>query len=398
MEEETKVQPPQATEAQNQEEKLPENLSLALENAELILSHATENGLEIKQETIKILVDSKQHEKQNSWTPESEMQFWMAYRNLSKLIKPVSVGSLRAAQEKPPHPKKADGWFSRVLRLKNKPSRAKRAVRRYTIFGLISMIAMLIIQIYSLKATTLLNSIQTGTARMTELESRVAELNLIPSENNKSTLSEKQQILSKIGKITKEVNTSVELLKAWLNFSSSLGLTAKPKEDPKPKQETQQAPIDFLEDATVMSDESQMEKNVQIIQEAKNLTLILGLYILPLLYGLLGGFAFVLRNLAGEIKSLTYSKESDIKFALRIHLGALAGLAVGLFWGDLEKQQLGFIESLSPLAVAFIAGYSVEFVFKLIDRLIFSIEKREDDNNQDNQNKGEKTPKPQTIT
>ena len=115
--------------------------------------------------------------------------------------------------------------------------------------------------------------------------------------------------------------------------------------------------------------------NIKVLQEAENFTVILSLYILPMLYGLLGGFAYVLRNLWEETRKMVYSKESNVKFALRIHLGALAGLVVGLFWGDMQTKQLNFTENLSPLALAFIAGYSVEFLFKIIDKIISSIDK-----------------------
>jgi len=105
-------------------------------------------------------------------------------------------------------------------------------------------------------------------------------------------------------------------------------------------------------------------QNVVIVQQAKSLIIILNQYILPLLYGLLGGFAFVLRSLANETKKLIYTPTSNIEYGLRIHLGALAGLVVGFLWGDFQGKSFGIVESLSPLAVAFLAGYSVDFLFR----------------------------------
>jgi hypothetical protein len=49
---------------------------------------------------------------------------------------------------------------------------------------------------------------------------------------------------------------------------------------------------------------------------------------------------------------------------MRAALGGMAGLVVGLF-GDLSTRF-----SLSPLAVAFLAGYGVEAVFSMFDTLI----------------------------
>ena len=99
------------------------------------------------------------------------------------------------------------------------------------------------------------------------------------------------------------------------------------------------------------------------------------MYILPLLYGLLGSLAYVLRNLPAEIREMLFSKESNINYALRITLGALLGLIVGLFWGETSSLSKLFIANLPPLAVAFLAGYSVEFIFKLFDLIINTITK-----------------------
>jgi hypothetical protein len=73
---------------------------------------------------------------------------------------------------------------------------------------------------------------------------------------------------------------------------------------------------------------------------------------------------------------MTYTAVSNIKYALRIHLGALAGLVVGFLWGDIASGSIGVANSFSPLAVAFIAGYSVEFMFRLLDSIIGGTEKR----------------------
>jgi hypothetical protein len=99
-------------------------------------------------------------------------------------------------------------------------------------------------------------------------------------------------------------------------------------------------------------------------------------YLLPLLYGLLGALAYVLRTLTKEIKSLTYSRAQNIGYGLRLQLGALAGLAIGWFvkGGDgdtpAEAAQALSAVSLSAWALAFIAGYSVEVLFALMDKFI----------------------------
>ncbi len=116
--------------------------------------------------------------------------------------------------------------------------------------------------------------------------------------------------------------------------------------------------------------------NMYVIQQSKSLIIIFNQYILPLLYGLLGGFAFVLRSLAEESRNMTYTATSRIKYGLRIHLGALAGLVIGFLWGDFQGKSFGVVESLSPLAVAFLAGYSVDFLFRMLDSIISTTGKK----------------------
>jgi hypothetical protein len=108
--------------------------------------------------------------------------------------------------------------------------------------------------------------------------------------------------------------------------------------------------IDYTEDAVVF------------FQEAKtNATLFIGLwlsFILPILFGLLGATAFVVRHVLQQIREGSFiptsSRPRDL---VRLMLGALMGVVVGLF-ADLSIKL-----SLPPLAIAFLAGYGVESLF-----------------------------------
>ena len=93
-------------------------------------------------------------------------------------------------------------------------------------------------------------------------------------------------------------------------------------------------------------------------------------YLLPLLYGLLGAFIFVLRTLLGEVKSLTYSFDSEIRYRLRLTLGALGGMIVGWF---LKPEDAEGLASLSPMAISFLMGYNVDVLFSIMDRAIDNI-------------------------
>jgi hypothetical protein len=73
-----------------------------------------------------------------------------------------------------------------------------------------------------------------------------------------------------------------------------------------------------------------------------------------------------LRCLAREARERLYRQENDPAYTLRIFLGALAGLAIGWF---LKPEDVSGFKSLSPFALAFVAGYSVDLLFAFLDKI-----------------------------
>lgn len=90
---------------------------------------------------------------------------------------------------------------------------------------------------------------------------------------------------------------------------------------------------------------------------------------LPLLMGLLGSHAFILRRVSKSISERSLSPGTAFNHIVRAGLGALAGLAStwlltsagvgGLSWANVPSW-----------ALAFVAGYGIELVFNFMDRVI----------------------------
>jgi len=98
---------------------------------------------------------------------------------------------------------------------------------------------------------------------------------------------------------------------------------------------------------------------------------IMSKYILPLLYGFLGACTFVIRQFSAEVKAELYSRASVTGYMLRMLLGLIAGLSAAWFLNPLVLgAEQKTIAAISPLALAFVAGYSVELLFTAMDRLI----------------------------
>jgi hypothetical protein len=100
----------------------------------------------------------------------------------------------------------------------------------------------------------------------------------------------------------------------------------------------------------------------------KTILEIVAAYLLPTLYGLLGACAFVLRQLSHDISTLQFADDSRVRYTLRLNIGMLAGLAVG--WFIDPTQQGSVVANLSPLALAFVAGYGSDLLFAVLDRIV----------------------------
>ena len=98
-------------------------------------------------------------------------------------------------------------------------------------------------------------------------------------------------------------------------------------------------------------------------------------YILPLLYGLLGASVYILRTLSSQIRARTYSEASNIDFRIRLYLGTLGGMVSA--WFINPEVAGGLVKSLSPYAIAFLAGYSVELLFAVMDKVIGAFSKQQ---------------------
>lgn len=354
-------------------------------NAELLLHYATEQGLDVKIETISSIIKAKSCQQTKKWDTQSEIDFWMQFKSLSSLVKPVSVDSLFSTKRiliKEPN------FIQRLLGQQKSLSYSRKSARMYMLWAMVVVIAMLTTQIFSLKGSTLLSKIQNNNKRISEIDYRVGELRLLLNSdpNNESAALERRRLESEKMQLDQEIKSSIDLLTPWvrtLRKFAVLGSRGVLKKDETATTanavsiSTMNAGPGFgPPDMSTNIAEIDMNDRINTIQESQNFTLILQLYILPLFYGLIGGFVFVLRTLSADIKTMTFSQNSKIKYSLRIILGTLAGLIVGLLWGDIESQQITFLESLSTSAIAFIAGYAVEYVFNGLDRLADSIGKK----------------------
>jgi len=318
----------------------------AVGDAQIALIYASQKGIAIEQKVIHTIVSAKEFLTANTYSIDAETDFWLAYASLTNLIHPATIDSITWMQ---PTQNVDLKWYTRLFKI----SVAKQMVNVYRWVAFIVLAIMLCVQVYWVMGSGLISDFKTIPAKIeilgAEMNERIALL-----EEQAANDPGIQVIEAKILNLEEELHASsqglIEWNKLWLGIKN---IFENSKDTVKVSKESE--PIFAIKYASFV---------LEAIQY----------YLLPLLYGLLGAFSYVLRNLANDIKEKVYTKESNINYILRLHLGTLAGLAIGWFFGNgsggISSAGIG---SLSPLALAFLAGYSVEVLFSGMDKLIAAI-------------------------
>ncbi len=104
-------------------------------------------------------------------------------------------------------------------------------------------------------------------------------------------------------------------------------------------------------------------------------------WLLPGLYGLLGACVFLLRDLVRRRGSAAVIQEKRVTgmllLLLRVALGGLAGIIIGWFWVPAPATGNGTAVATAissvPFGLAFMAGFSIDTLFSLLDRINKSI-------------------------
>ena len=352
----------------------------SIEEAELLLSYASEKGLELTQEEVEVITEAKRALENNEWNTDIEIRFWMVYRDLARRNYPVTVDSVRAARvTKVKHP----NLWQKIFRIKSRNTLAYRTVRFYTVMTIVTLIIMVVLHILFSVGSIRLNQIQKSDERLKQIEKQLEELDMMGGMDmqNESVEVRREKIMNELYQVNSEKENAIRLLEDWLRFVKKLtfatrGFEARLEQTKKTSNPGYPSPPTIAEKV--------VDTRIGIIQEAQNYVMVLGWYILPLFYGLLGALAFVLRDLSITTTRMVFTKESNIKHTLRLMLGTIAGLAVGVFWGEIKQQQsFVFVRTLGPLLVAFLAGFTVEYVFALLEvwmRSLFERELKEEKN------------------
>lgn len=95
-------------------------------------------------------------------------------------------------------------------------------------------------------------------------------------------------------------------------------------------------------------------------------------YFEPFLYGALGAFVYILRVTEERLHTREFDPARAPEHVNRLVLGTLAGGSIILFIAQIPAGDGAVIE-IGAAALGFLAGYSVDFLFQTLDRVIQAI-------------------------
>jgi len=328
-------------------------LATAIKNAMLLILVASENAIELPQTSIANVIAVKNAHENQTLDIDTEKDFWVAYERIAQSLHPITIDSIKAT-------------------FGDKRTLARRCAGNYKFLSLLTLFLLISIQIYWYIGSTLTSEINTQTQLIIKLEQKVSMIKEqqkkmeYSNENNMiSDLSlKKTQLLQRISEHKNWKAAAANHLENWNQVWSDMDLlTLQPWQNPNYKTYS-----------------PEVQRRIQFVAAENTLQAISG-YILPILYGLIGACFYILRQLPKEIEQLTFSMNSYIQYSLRLAQGPLAGIMVSYFLAPDPESALTLtvpqgqsldpaLTTLSPLALAFLAGYSVEFIFRFLDKML----------------------------
>lgn len=306
------------------------------------------------------VIEAKHKVAKGEWSEEDETSYLVCYDRLATLVHPVTVESINSVVP-------ADNASPKSK------TRAEQAVGFYRRCTLVALAVLILTQVYWLFGNDLRQNLQTifDTRENTQRElSRTSDPN---SDSGKA-------LAAKLELDNQELDANYKWLIRWNSIWSAGGTFEQGlPEYFKKRYEMQKQNLekDSVANKQALEDlelhKSLHEVRIVFFENILAADFILSAfqnYLLPLLYGLLGAFIYVLRELMREIKLLTYSFDSEIRYRLRLTLGALGGMVIGWI---MKPEDAGALASMQPMTLAFLMGYNVEVLFAIMDKVIDNI-------------------------
>lgn len=330
---------------------------VALGESGPLLRFAAEHVKNLDPDLARAIAESVEAQARGTWSAEVSQRFWTTFNKLCELIKPTTMDCLSASHRNldPIHM----FWFQ--SKAKVSLNQRTSAFCRWSLVLIIPIALLLQLYVWIGRIESDKMEERLGTLRPAE-EFLTADYRFVDAKAPKDPpwpddLSAKG---NKLILDARALNREVQRLHFEASILQGPKLTnVQPLKIIPPDAKwyvAYQIAEDNYENATLASTKAQEQS---ALSEGIFVT-----FILPLLFGLIGAIAYVIRTISDEIATTTFSKTSPTRHLMRVALGAIAGVVVGFFTKVSTQVQL------PQLAFAFLAGYGVEALFSMFDGII----------------------------
>jgi hypothetical protein len=345
---------------------------LALAQTGPLLRYACENVPDIRADVLLTIAQARQACETHAWSPTVSQRFWSAFNELCALVKPVTIDGLTTLHRSSPRKRWLVFWGLPV-----DESLAERTNRRYTAGLLFVLGVIIILQLITWTYTNLAaqidkeaatvsvdaNTLRDACDGLTAMASTGKGALPTAAAPGASTAAPSSAIAVAVATQKRDkdkLDGNGSRLWESANFLSGILLTGHLERLMMPAAD---AKASTCTDASLVA--LSTANYAHAVADRARLTAgILLQFVLPVLLGAIGALAYVMRNTSEQIRSSTFLTTTPSRNLVRIVLGALMGVIVGLFT-DLSTKV-----DLQPLAISFLAGYGVEPFFSLFDAII----------------------------
>jgi len=317
--------------------KLRDEEERALNDAAVLLKYAAESPKTLPDSIVAPIANAWKAREENAWSPEVSTKFWIAYSALCDLLKPVTLDTIAAKA-----PIKSKRWvFFGDLKEVTLPHRTAHRYRVLLIVLLLTAVVFGFIVTTTKQMSDEIKDLTTrGNTTALELTAAMATIKadldkVVQGDENSLKLSfDDPRIVadtrSKIAALRakfQDLFFAEDMMDDKVNAIAMLTLFPEPKD-------YDQGDLSELPNLKDCYDNIQYyyETRRDVSEQQQLVFLLNGIYmaLVPMLLGAIGACTYVLRRISDQIRDTTFSTTSPVRHSVRVLIGALAGVAVGL--------------------------------------------------------------------
>jgi hypothetical protein len=321
-------------------------------------------------------------------TEDDQKVMWTTLDALTRKVQPATPASIRIGLEYEGNgQRRADG---------TKPDHyARRGIRRAMAWLACSMVLAFALHMYVSWGLSIVHNIDQTRKEMDQLREaiktavvtdpvlkavvEVPKTGSVPLPSTRPGQAEVEAKLERLKSLSVQFEAQHDRLHHWRNLSLNWGLAWQNKivgedEFAEAKKLAASCPLQAGNDmqnscqraVDVLNEKAYNDRKI-VEENALDLLVIVPATLLPLLFGLVGANCFILREYYERLRTMRLSEEVISYAHIRRWLGMILGVIVGVLF---SAETISAKTGLTIVAVAFLAGYSVELAFNLVQAMI----------------------------